>query len=109
MPAARRKLVGWLVVGSVILLFLIAVFAINEEHPECGSPRATLSLAKLYDNKRLLRATDVLATRQLSDGLKGRYCMAVVVWADGSQREVRYGFEHRGRSSKSFMWIDYNN
>ena len=65
-------------------------------------------LSALYDNKRLLRATDVRAPRQLAAGIRSRSCMATVTFADGSRREVRYAFESAGRSPGHRLRIDYN-
>lgn len=94
---------GIMAIGAGATLFL------GKAYPDCDNDRARAVLAKLYDNRRLLHAVDVNGLRQLSDGLKGRYCAASIKWGDGTESEVSYEFYYSGRSNQYLsMWIDYN-
>lgn len=101
-----------------LLLILFGVLAIGamipqlttgKAYPACDNSVARTTLDKLYDNRRLLQAVDVRALRLLSDGLKGRYCTAIVKWGNGSETEVHYEFYRSGSRNRYLsMWIDYN-
>ena len=96
-------------IGTPLIILLLTIYACTTNYPSCDNPNALRALANLYDNKRLLRATDVQAARLLRDGLQGRYCAARVTWADGSQSDVRYMYLPLGRGQRTHsLWIDYN-
>jgi hypothetical protein len=107
MPARLGLLLiffGVLAIGVMILQV-----GTGKAYPACDNSVARATLKKLYDNRRLLQAVDVRALRLLSDGLKGRYCTAMVKWGNGSETEVHYEFYRAGRQNEYLsMWIDYN-
>jgi hypothetical protein len=95
---------GGLLVGAIITLY-----ATTKTYPDCDNREARATLAKLYDNRRLLHAADVSGFRQLSEGMAARYCAATVRWDNGIESEVQYQFYRSGRGNDSLsMWIDYN-
>ena len=98
----------FLVVGIGLLLLTQHVWNATEPYPDCDNEPSLRALARLYDNKRLLRAVKAEAPRLVHDGFKGRFCLATVTRADGSQREVSYGFELRDRRGVHRGWIEYN-
>ena len=106
----RFKIVGAGIGAALIAALLIGGFVgmLMDEAPACDGEWAMHRLSALYDNKRLLRATDVRAPRQLAAGIRSRSCMATVTFADCSRREVRYAFESAGRSPGHRLRIDYN-
>ena len=104
-----RRLLLWILFGMLTLGAVVAQFSSHKPYPSCDNSTAKAALAKLYDNRRLLPSVDVSALRLLSDGLKGRYCVATVKWADGSVSEVYYEFYPWGRRYRNIStWIDYN-
>jgi hypothetical protein len=115
---ASRPRYGGDVRGRRWLFILLALLGIGamitrlssgKAYPACDNNAATAALANLYDNRRLLHATDISALRLLSDGVKGRYCIATVKWGNGSETEVHYEFYRSGRQNQYLsMWIDYN-
>lgn len=107
--AAGQRLVliflGVLVVGGGMLGMLSS----GKAYPDCDNRMSRAVLAKLYDNRRLLHAADVSDLRQLSDGMKDRYCTATVKWDNGLVSQVPYEFYRSGRANQYLsMWIDYN-
>ncbi len=109
--AKRRPLAILIVFGVLILGTLLAKLP-GTTYPSCDTSNAIGELAKLYDNQRLLHAVAVEDPHLLSDGLKGRYCLATVKWQNGSQSNVPYEFYWAGggRSGRAYlyMYIQYN-
>jgi hypothetical protein len=103
---SKWLLVAFFGIGMLVLLQQCA----NLAHPAraCDDPSALHALANLYDNRRLLRATAVAAPRLQHDGVQGRFCLASVTFADGSRREVSYGYSAPSRHGGRSFWIDYN-
>jgi hypothetical protein len=105
---ARQR---WFLILLVVLAVgvMITQLTSRKDYPDCDNSAARATLAKLYDNRRLLHAVDVNAFRLLNDGLKGRHCSANVTWGDGSETKVHYEFYRSGRQNQFLsMWIDYN-
>jgi hypothetical protein len=100
---AAGKLRGlWflLLFGVLVIGAMIAGQTTGKAYPACDNTAAREALARLYDNRRLLHATGVSDVRQLSDGVKGRYCSAIVKWASGSETEVHYEFYRSGGQNR---------
>lgn len=95
---------GGLVVGAIITLY-----ATTKTYPDCDNREARATLARLYDNRRLLHAAVVSGYYQLSESMTARYCTATVRWDNGLESQVEYQFYRSGRGNDSIsMWIDYN-
>lgn len=107
MEPRRRLRIVLLIVFTI--LGLLALLSKKKPYPSCDDPRAKATLAVLYDNQRLLHAVDISNLRLLSDGFKGRYCIATVDWQKGSRTDVSYEFLLGGKHNEYMsMWIDYN-
>lgn len=98
-----RRLLVWIFLGMLILGAIVARFSSRKPYPSCENSTARTALAKLYDNRRLLPAVDVSNLRLLSDGFKGRYCIATVKWGDGSVADVHYEFYRGGDKISIFQ------
>ena len=78
-------------------------------YPPCDNAPARSALSMLYDNQRLLHAVNVSNLRLLSDGFKGRYCVATIDWEKGKRGDVPYEFIIGGKNNNYiYMWIEYN-
>lgn len=92
-------------IGLAIPWFLLK----GVPYPPCDNPLARSALNALYDNQRLLHAMNVSNLRLLSDGFKGRYCVATIDWEKDKRGDVPYEFRRGGKNNDYvYMWIEYN-
>ena len=106
---SKIKVPGLFLAGVALLLFV----EISEPHPQfpsCDDQRVHADLSHLYDNRRLLHATNAINLVLTSESPTTRHCRASIVWSDGTSRIVDYEFDVVGRrSTKSLsMWVDFN-
>src|ERR1700691_3350335 len=99
------KLRGWLLLFGVLGVAAATIVLPRSSvrpYPECDDGRVKAALGLLYDNRRLLHATDLDAIRHLRDGFSARYCVVTVKWQDGSERDVPYEFDRQSAKYCSY-------